>query len=434
MGRNRAIRNSFVALLIALLVSQLAVTRVTRAFGDDSSLVSTATVEGRLTVFDDVWETIQDRYYDPKFHGIDWQAKRTTFRPAAARAGNTLEFYDVLRQMIASLRDAHTRVYSPDEKFDWWTPRFVTVGLTVREVEHAPTIMQIEAGSAASKTDIRQGDVIVSVDDVPVAQFVAQRMRNFGLVDEGNMRHRVIANLFDGTAGTNVKIGWITRNGKEKSTVLQRYWSQRNLGFNNQRKGNIAILRLDAFTQSVAIEFAKDLPSVLEGAEGIVLDLRGNGGGDAEAMADVASLFLDEGTNLGKFADRSGASFELQTFPKRLWRSSAASPTKLPLVVLTSENTSSAAEILAATLQAKGRAQVLGSGTCGCVLAIRNRHALPDGGVLDVSEFDYKTAGGVRLEGAGIKPDKVIALTRSDVYSRHDRALERALKYLDKSF
>jgi carboxyl-terminal processing protease len=428
MGRNRAVRNSwFVVLLIALLVSQLAVVRAAR---DDSTLVSTATVEGRLTVFDDVWETIQDRYYDPKFHGIDWQAKRTTFRPAAARAGNAQEFYDVLRQMIASLRDAHTRVYSPDEKFDWWSPRFVTVGLTVREVEGAPTVIQIESGSAASKTDIKQGDVITSVDDVPVAQFVAQRMRNSGLVDEGNIRHRVIANLFDGPSGTSVKFGWITRNGKQKSTVLQRYWSQRNLGFNNQRKGKIAILRLDAFTQSVAIEFSKNLAEVLDGAEGIVLDLRGNGGGDAEAMADVASLFLDEGTNLGRFADRSGAAFELQTFAKRVWRSPAVVPIKMPLVVLTSENTSSAAEILAAALQTKGRAQVIGSGTCGCVLAIRSRHALPDGGVLDVSEFDYKTAGGVRLEGAGIKPDKLIALTRSDVYSRHDRALERAIALL----
>ena len=132
-------------------------------------------VEGRLAVFDDVWETIQERYYDPRFHGIDWQAKRTTFRPVAARAGNTQEFYEVLRQMIASLRDAHTRVYSPDEKFDWWSPRFVTVGLTIREVEGAPTVIQVEADSAASQTDIRQGDVIVSVDDVPVADFVAQR-------------------------------------------------------------------------------------------------------------------------------------------------------------------------------------------------------------------------------------------------------------------
>jgi len=432
MGRNRAVRNSpFVVLLIALFVSQLAVTRVANAVRDDATLVSTATIEGRLAVFDDVWETIQDRYYDPKFHGIDWQAKRTAFRPLAARAGNAQEFYDVLRQMIASLRDAHTRVYSPDEKFDWWSPRFVTVGLTVREVEGAPTVIQVEAGSAASRTDIRQGDVIVSIDDVSVRDFVAQRRRNAGLGDEGNMRHRVIATLFEGPAGASVKIRWITRNGKQQSAVLQRYWSQRNLGFNNQRKGKIAILRLDAFTQSVALDFSKNLPEVLDGAEGIVLDLRGNGGGDAEAMADVASLFLDEGTNLGKFADRSGASFELQTFSKRVWRSPTPA-IKLPLVVLTNENTSSAAEILAAALQVKGRAQVIGSGTCGCVLAIRNRHALPDGGVLDVSEFDYKTAGGVRLEGAGIKPDILTTLTRADVYSREDRALERAINYLDK--
>lgn len=434
MGSNRAARSSpFVVLLIALLVSQVAITRVARAVRDDLSLVSTATVEGRLAVFDDVWETIQDRYYDPKFHGIDWHAKRAAFRPLAARAANAQEFYEVLRQMIASLKDAHTRVYSPDEKFDWWSPRFVTVGVTVREVEGAPTVIQIEAGSAASRTDIRQGDVIVSVDDVPVAEFVAQRMRNSGLADAGNIRHRIITTLFEGPAGASVRIGWITRSGKQKSAVLQRYWSQRNLGFNNQRKGKIAVLRLDAFTQSVALEFSRILPSVLEGAEGIVLDLRGNGGGDAEAMADVASLFLDDGTNLGRFADRSGASFELQTFSKRLWRSAAAGPVKLPLVVLTSENTSSAAEILAATLQAKARAQVIGSGTCGCVLAIRNRHALPDGGVLDVSEFDYRTASGVRLEGAGIRPDTPTSLTRADIYSRHDRALERALDYLNKS-
>jgi len=55
---------------------------------------------------------------------------------------------------------------------------------------------------------------------------------------------------------------------------------------------------------------------------------------------------------------------------------------------------------------------------------------LPDGGVLDVSEFDYKTAGGVRLEGAGIKPDKVIPLTRTDIYSQHDRTLDRAINLL----
>ena len=434
MGRTnikaRHVLGTLYLVLCALCVPQFAIS-VSRAARDDSSLVSTATVEGRLAVFDDVWETIQDRYYDPKFHGIDWQAKRSVFRPAAARAGNTHEFYEVLRQMIASLRDAHTRVYSPDEKFDWWNPRFVTVGLTTREVEGVPTVIHIEAGSPASRTDVRQGDVIVSIDDIPVAEIVNRRLEASGLTHDADARFRTIGTLFDGPAGTTVKVEWSSRNGKHKSAVLQRYWGQRLLGFNNQRKGNIAILRLDAFTQSVALDFSKSLPEVLEGADGIVLDLRFNGGGDAEAMADVASLFMEDGINLGKFADRSGAAFELQTFSKRLWRTPRMSSIKLPLVVLTSESTSSAAEILVAALQAKHRARVIGTETCGCVLAIRNRHALPDGGVLDVSEFDYRTAAGVRLEGFGIKPDKLMKLTRADIYSRRDAALELAKDILD---
>ncbi len=435
MGRNRTKSDALPVLyfvLCVLCVSFFA-TPHSQAIHDDATIVSTTTVEGRLAVFDDAWATIQERYYDPKFHGIDWQAKRATFRPAAARAANSQEFYDVLRQMIASLRDAHTRVYSPDEKFDWWNPRFITVGLTVREVEGAPTVIYVEPNSAASRTDVRPGDIIVSVDDVPAAEFVAQRLRNSGLAEEGNARHRVIATLFDGSSGTTVKVGWTNRQGKHKSTVLTRYWNQRQLGFNNQRKGKIAVLRLDAFTQTVALDFAQALPSVLEGAEGIILDLRANGGGDAEAMADIASLFLEDGTNLGRFADRAGASFELQTFSKRGWRMPNVLPTKLPLVVLISENTSSAAEILVATLKAKARAQVIGNGTCGCVLAIRNRHALPDGGVLDVSEFDYRTAGGVRLEGAGVKPDHPTRLTRADVYGSQDRTFEIAKRLLSRS-
>jgi carboxyl-terminal processing protease len=410
-------RAAFSLALCALVLGVWFAQPAVRASRDDSSLVSTATPEGRLAVFDDVWETIQERYYDPKFHGIDWQAKRNVFRPAAARASGTHEFYEVLRQMIASLKDAHTRVYSPDEKFDWWRPRFITVGLAIREIEGSPTVIQVEPNSAAARTDIRPGDVIVSIDDHPITA----------------VGPRAAANIFEGPADTAVKVGWVTRNGKQKSAVLQRYWSQRQLGFSNQRQGKIAVLRIDGFTQSVALDFSKSLPGVLEGAKGIILDLRANGGGDAEAMADVASLFLDEGINLGKFADRSGASFELQTYSKRVWRMPRPSPIKLPLVVLTSENTSSAAEILAAALQSKGRARVIGTGTCGCVLAIRNRHALPDGGILDVSEFDYRTAGGVRLEGAGIKPDELSPLKRSDIYSRHDRALELAKDFLAKT-
>jgi carboxyl-terminal processing protease len=106
--------------------------------------------------------------------------------------------------------------------------------------------------------------------------------------------------------------------------------------------------------------------------------------------------------------------------------------TKLPLVVLTGESTSSAAEILAEALQTRHRARVIGNDTCGCVLAIRSRHSLPDGGVLDVSEFDYRTVDGIRLEGLGVKPDEQITITRGDLYSNRDRALQSARVFLSR--
>lgn len=421
-----------ISALLFCFVTLLALPGGSRASRDDAALVSTATAEGRLVVFDDVWETIEDHYYDPNFRGVDWQAQRTAFRPAAAKASNAQEFYELMRQMIASLRDAHTRVYSPDEKFDWWNPRFVTIGVAVREVEGMPLVVQVEPNSAAARTEIRPGDAIVSVDNLPVKAFIEQRLKASGSGTDERARYRSIATLFDGPPGSSVHIVWSTRDGKTKSATLQRYWSQRQLGFSTQKKGDLAILKIDAFTQTLALDFSKALPAALEDAEGIVLDLRSNGGGDAEAMADVASLFLADGINLGRFADRSGASFELQTYSKRIWRVPELTKIKLPVVVLTGESTSSAAEIMVAALQAGQRARVIGTATCGCVLAIRNRHALPDGGLLDVSEFDYRTAKGVRLQDRGIAPDQTIRLTRSDLYSRRDPALEAARRYLDR--
>ena len=101
-----------------------------------------------------------------------------------------------------------------------------------------------------------------------------------------------------------------------------------------------------------------------------------------------------------------------------------------PVVILTSAQTASAAEIFVASLQEARRARVIGTSTCGCVLAIRRRHVLPDGGELDVSEMDYRTNRGTRLEGSGITPEETLPPTRADLRARRDRARERALELL----
>jgi carboxyl-terminal processing protease len=107
--------------------------------------------------------------------------------------------------------------------------------------------------------------------------------------------------------------------------------------------------------------------------------------------------------------------------------------TTLPLIVLTSNRTASAAEIFVAALKSSRRATILGTETCGCVVAIRARHDLPDGGALDVSELDYETPQGRRLEGAGLQPDETVLVARKDLYAGRDRTLLVALDKLDAS-
>jgi carboxyl-terminal processing protease len=105
----------------------------------------------------------------------------------------------------------------------------------------------------------------------------------------------------------------------------------------------------------------------------------------------------------------------------------------VPVILLTSERTASAAEIFVAAVKKAKRATIIGTQTCGCVLAIRTRHNLPDGGVLDVSELDYKTPAGERLEGNGTQPDQEVMVNRKDLYAKRDAALIYALGELAQS-
>ena len=331
--------------------------------------------------------------------------------------------------MISSLNDPHTRVFSPAEKFDWWRPRFVTIGMTVKEVAGLPTVVQVESGSSPQRAGVVPGDIIEAVNDQSALSLVQKKLSD-RVPPSLPARSRAFAALVDGPPESLVEIRWKGRDGKRKSAQFKRYWRQRELGLRVRRKNDFAIIEMDAFTREISYNFVYALREKLSNVTGIVLDLRNNGGGDAEAMTDVASAFLGSGFSLGRFIDRSGTPFAIFTRRKSALLPDRLSQTDLPMVVLTSERTSSAAEILIAGLRLSRRATVIGTETCGCVLAIRTRHELPDGGLLDISEMDYRTANGERLERHGIRPDTSVLIERKDHYSGRDRGMELAMTKL----
>ena len=397
-------------------------------------VVSTATREGRIIVFDDVWETVRALYYDPHLHGLDWQAERETFRAIAAEASTTEEFYATLRHMLGNLRDAHTRVFAPTEKFDWRRPRFIGVGVSVREVNNLPVIFAVEPESEAERRGLRAGDILTSIDEENVLKLFARRLREQGdSSTRAAARERALAKLFDGTSGSTVSVAWIGSDGKERKAMLKRLWCERAPALRARRfeGGRIGLVEFDIFTQEAAADFMRALDGRLRDARGLIIDLRNNGGGDSEAMIDIISALLPAGKSLGRFTDRNGRiQSEPHTRAVMLFSANHIKSFHAPLIILTSERSSSAAEIFVAALKESGRATILGQNTCGCALGLRRRHTLPDGGELHISELDYHTAGGTRLEGTGVAPDEKITLDRRDLRARRDRAMERAVELL----
>jgi carboxyl-terminal processing protease len=392
-----------------------------------------ATREGRLRIFDEVWEQVSERYFDPEFHGVDWQEMRRSLRPRAAEARDEAELYALLRSMLGHLRDPHTRVYAPGESTDWRVQHYVSIGVAVRELHGQVVVTDVERESEAERAGLRAGDAILKVEDEPVASLLARRLAEQGADNSQSARLAAVAHLFEGARGARVTLTF-ARAGEERERVaaLVRAPRTRLPSFETKGEGRgVRLVRFNIFTPEVAAQFARSLGDELKGARSLVIDLRDNGGGEAESMADLASTLLPAGLSLGRFTDRAGA-VRLEPFTRGALLSSADSFKRFrgPLMLLTNARTASAAEVFAASLRETNRATVIGEATCGCVLGIRRRHTLPDGGILDVSEMDYHTARGTRLEGAGLRPDVAVEPTREDLRRRRDRALERALEIL----
>lgn len=392
-----------------------------------------STPEGRLRIFDEVWEQVSERYFDPSFHGVDWGALRAEMRPRAAEAHGEAELYALLRRMLGSLRDPHTRVYAPGESNDWRVHRYVSIGVAVRELSGQFVVTDVERDSQARRAGLRAGDAVLALDGVPAARLVERRLKEQNAPDSASARLVSVAHLFDGEPGSHVSVTF-ARAGekKEREATLRREPRTRLPSFDvEEEEHGVRLVRFNIFTPEVAAQFTRALRDELKGARALVIDLRENGGGETQSMADLASTLLPAGLSLGRFTDRTGAVW-LEPYTRTALLSTADRFERFgrPVVLLTGARTASAAEVFAASLRETNRASVIGEATCGCVLGIRRRHRLPDGGILDVSEMDYHTAAGTRLEGTGLRPDVTVEPTREDLRHRRDRALERALEIL----
>jgi carboxyl-terminal processing protease len=391
----------------------------------------------RVDVFEEVWKTINERYYDPSFNGVDWKAVRERYRPRLDAVKDDAEFYDLLNQMAGELRDAHTRVRSPRQNQDREKRRATTTGVLIYEVENTPVVFEVTPDSDAARAGVLPGMVVHTVDGQPITVALAEARREAGTSSsERATRILSYARLITGEPGTSLKLG-LTRadNTPFEVTLLRRTVTAAPQFAARLLTSGYAYVRFNRFRSPVSKQM-KDALVKFKDAPGLILDLRANGGGDGKEGFRVAGYFFNDKIPIARILTRTGkppsALFGLVSLPGE-FRAGEKGGQRYSnaVVILINEGTGSTSELIANAMQEQGRAYIIGTQSCGCVLGVLEHRELKGGGDLAISELGFVTPKGRRLEGNGVMPDKPVVVTLTDLQGGRDIAFEEAERYLN---
>jgi len=321
-----------------------------------------------------------------------------------------------LKGAVENLDDRFSNYFSPKEYAQFnkaINNQFSGVGTAVRAVAAGLRIQTVYPKSPAEKANIRVGDVVVAAN---------------GRSLKGLKEDKATA-LIKGREGTKVTL----RLRRDDRTIVKRLTRATinvptvRAKIANAGGERVAFIALSTFGPRTAhVEVAAAIRRLRHrGAKGIVLDLRGNGGGLVSEAQLIASMFIENGA----IVSTRGRAVQTRT----LNATGKAIAGTLPAVVLVDGGTASAAEIVAGALQDRKRATVVGVKTFGKGV-FQEILSLPNGGALDITVGQYFLPSGRNLggagvkQGSGIKPD-VRAQDDPDTNPR-DEALVRALAVL----
>jgi carboxyl-terminal processing protease len=312
--------------------------------------------------------------------------------------------------VVASLNDPFSNYLSPSEYHNFaLRGHFSGVGVEVAAKPLGLRIERVFDASPAQRAGLKRGETIVGVDGKPLKGLSEQASRA----------------LILGPAGTDVKLT-VQQGSKTHTVTITRETISTPAVSSEIRVVNgkkVGVVTLATFSAGVHGELGAAIEHVLHlGAEGIVLDLRHNGGGLVSEARLVASIFIPRGEIVAMRA-RTQA-------PLTLDAAGGAIPQSIPVVVLVDRDTASAAEIVTGALQDHHRATVMGTHTFGKGV-FQELVPLSNGGALDITVGEYFTPNGRNLggggvkEGAGIAPEVALAPSVVDSEAGLKAALQK---------
>lgn len=297
--------------------------------------------------------------------------------------------------MIEATGDEWSYYLSADQYGDYMeamTNSYVGIGVTITEDAEAGgmVIQDVTPGSPAYEAGILTGDVLTHVE--------GESTLELGM--EGTQ------GLVRGKEGTSVHLKFL-RGGEAYEVDVERRTIETVVADCVLLEGDIGLVTIYNFDERCASETIACIEQMLEeGAEGLIFDVRFNGGGYKDEMVEVLDYLLPEG-ELFVSIDYAGRE-EVDT--------SDAAHLDIPMAVLVNQDSYSAAEFFAAAIQEYGAGQVVGTRTTGKG-KFQTAFDLSDGSILNISIGKYYTPGGVSLSDAGgIVPDVELDLEEQDYY------------------
>jgi len=285
--------------------------------------------------------------------------------------------------------------------------RFSGIGLSVTGMKDGLRVEVVFKGSPADRAGIEVGETVVSVDGRSIA----------GLSSDAATA------LIKGPEGTEVTVGVRDpKSGKTRQVRLTR--AQVSLPVVSSKLETVGgkklgYAHLATFSEGADVPLRRAVRRLQrQGAQGLVLDLRGNGGGLLEEAVLTAGIFLPK--------DETVVSTDSRTQGHAVYKTEGDNLPSLPIVVLIDRNTASAAEILTAALADDAGAKTVGTRSYGKGV-FQQEVGLSNGGALKLTVGEYFTPDGTNLAGKGIHPD---VPARDLPRTPRDEALERALGVL----
>jgi len=374
----------------------------------------------------DARDAVKKYYYDPKYHGVDLEARYQQFDDRIKNSPDLNNGMRMVAAFLSGLKDSHTFFEAPQR------PYRLDTGFRMELVGNDAFIARVRPGTdAVSK--VHPGDQIVAYDTYSVnrADFhdlsytfdalMPQPKTQLDLRDpDGNTRQVVVdSKMQQGKKTLDFATGadddqYIRREENEDHTIRQRYIEM----------GDIMIWKMPEF--DLREDEVDHMFGIVRKHKTLILDLRGNPGGAVITLERMVGNVFDHDV---KISDRIGRKSELKPQQAKTVGDKAFAG---PIIVLVDSDSASAAELFARVMQLEKRGTVLGDRTSGSVMEARG-YGYQQG--MDtviaygfsVTEADLIMKDGTSLEHVGVTPDQVILPTGRDLATGRDPVLAQAV-------